>query len=154
MENSATSATCERICELGCQTIYGTSCKRNATRYEISIPIPPMQYKTNEHLAAHSKMPRRHHKGKSFEIFIHACHIHRHLTAAPSSIYSWSICHILEHEFFFQGRFGSLARQGSSSLIFDFQLPNSYPNTIPFLVKKCFKNNRKNNINQSCNFCY
>jgi hypothetical protein len=36
-----------------------------------------------------------------------------------------------------------LARQGSSSLIFDFQLPNSYPNTIPFIVKKCFKNNRK-----------
>ena len=72
----------------------------------------------------------------------------------PSSIYSWSIGHILEHEFFFQSRFGSLARQGSSSLIFDFQLSNSYPDTIPFLVKKCFKNNRKNNINKSCNFCY
>ena len=49
----------------------------------------------------------------------------------------------MEHEFFFLGRFGSLARQGSSSLIFDFQLPNSYPSTIPFLAKKCFKNDRK-----------
>ena len=32
----------------------------------------------------------------------------------PSYIYSWSIGHILEHEFFCYGRFGSLARQESS----------------------------------------